>query len=296
MSEGGIGGSRCLSIGWRTWCTAPVTPRAWTDDRPRRSPSAQLLVLHSRRPIDDRHASHIGVDHIMVEVDYPHADQQHRPETHRRLSPPHRGHLPPCELRAICSGEHGTTVSTSAARPRTSARSRSATQRLEHSRERHIGRTVRLTTVRPSPSDTDRSRAATPQTATCRRHSVSFSPRFGFNQGARPDMPQFVIRGLPRSLLDQSASDVLRPHHDLGLVAGLAPTGETVKGDRLVDEIQFSFHAPILGPHAPTSSASCTLTANMPGPGPRCFGCSTRSLRTRPRFTLTTPSFRITQG
>ena len=35
----------------------------------------QLLVLHHRRPLDGRRCAHrIGVDHIMVESDYPHAD------------------------------------------------------------------------------------------------------------------------------------------------------------------------------------------------------------------------------
>ena len=41
---------------------------------PERGARTQLLVLHHRRPIGDRMRSRIGIENIMLESDYPHAD------------------------------------------------------------------------------------------------------------------------------------------------------------------------------------------------------------------------------
>ena len=73
----------------------------WPDDL---SPSevlrAQLLVLHDRRSeLDARVRDHIGVDHIMIEADYPHADSTLARHPGPRTTRP-RGRLPDDEVAA----------------------------------------------------------------------------------------------------------------------------------------------------------------------------------------------------
>jgi len=57
-----------------------------------------FCTLDDPSTIDTRHT--IGVEHVMVEVDYPHADSTW-PDTQAVIASAW-GHLPACELRAIC--------------------------------------------------------------------------------------------------------------------------------------------------------------------------------------------------
>ena len=62
--------------------------------------------------IDTRHR--IGVDHVMVETDYPHGDGTW-PDTQDVIEK-YWGHLPDDELRKICARERGRAVPPPAAR------------------------------------------------------------------------------------------------------------------------------------------------------------------------------------
>ena len=73
--------------------------RSFAGPAPGRRAAAQLLVLHDRRPVDHRHARRIGVDHIMVEIDYPHGDGTW-PDTQAVIEK-YWGHLPVEELRQL---------------------------------------------------------------------------------------------------------------------------------------------------------------------------------------------------
>jgi len=57
-----------------------------------------FCTLEDRSTIDTRHR--IGVDHIMVEVDYPHGDTTW-PDTQAVIEDAW-GHIPAAELRALC--------------------------------------------------------------------------------------------------------------------------------------------------------------------------------------------------
>jgi predicted TIM-barrel fold metal-dependent hydrolase len=57
-----------------------------------------FCTLEDRSTIDTRHR--IGVDHIMVEVDYPHGDSTW-PDTQAVIADAW-GHIPPAELRRLC--------------------------------------------------------------------------------------------------------------------------------------------------------------------------------------------------
>jgi hypothetical protein len=63
-----------------------------------------FCTLEDRSTIDTRHR--IGVDHIMVEVDYPHGDTTW-PDTQAVIAE-HWGHLPARELRKLCCANAST--------------------------------------------------------------------------------------------------------------------------------------------------------------------------------------------
>ena len=100
MSEGGIGWVAMLldrlenivdrsryGLGWEVRPADVLQRNFW------------FCTLDDPSTIDTRHA--IGVDHIMVEVDYPHGDSTW-PDTQAVIAQ-YWGHIPADELRAMCS-------------------------------------------------------------------------------------------------------------------------------------------------------------------------------------------------
>ena len=71
-------GCRCSSTASTTCSTTPRSARNGWDDpnlSPDRRAAPQLLVLHDRHPGSTMSLrEHIGIDHICIESDYPHAD------------------------------------------------------------------------------------------------------------------------------------------------------------------------------------------------------------------------------
>ena len=99
MSEGGIGWVPML-LDRLDYIVDHSKRRRRLGRTARRRLAAQLLVLHleDRSTIDTRYR--IGVEHIMVEVDYPHGDSTW-PDTQLVIDDAW-GHLPSHELRALC--------------------------------------------------------------------------------------------------------------------------------------------------------------------------------------------------
>ena len=100
MSEGGIGWVAMLldrldnivdrsgyGLGWELRPAEVLQRNFW------------FCTIDDPSTIDTRHA--IGVDNIMVEVDYPHGDSTW-PDTQAVIEKSW-GHIPPAELRAMCS-------------------------------------------------------------------------------------------------------------------------------------------------------------------------------------------------
>jgi predicted TIM-barrel fold metal-dependent hydrolase len=101
MSEGGIGWVAMLLDRLDNMVERSGYGRGWGD-----LPPAEVLkrnfwfcTLDDPSTIDTRHR--IGIDHVMVEVDYPHGDSTW-PDTQAVIER-YWGHLPAAELRAICS-------------------------------------------------------------------------------------------------------------------------------------------------------------------------------------------------
>jgi predicted TIM-barrel fold metal-dependent hydrolase len=102
MSEGGIGWVAMLLDRLDNMVERSGYGRGWGD-----LPPAEVLkrnfwfcTLDDPSTIDTRHR--IGIDHVMVEVDYPHGDSTW-PDTQAVIEK-YWGHIPPAELRAMCSG------------------------------------------------------------------------------------------------------------------------------------------------------------------------------------------------
>jgi len=102
MSEGGIGWVAMLLDRLDNMVERSGYGRVWGD-----LPPAEVLkrnfwfcTLDDPSTIDTRHR--IGIDHVMVEVDYPHGDSTW-PDTQAVIEK-YWGHIPAAELRAMCSG------------------------------------------------------------------------------------------------------------------------------------------------------------------------------------------------